>query len=409
MISASPKNVLDINATKLSATAKKPSKKSGSGFGDELIEKQKKLKKKDVEISAASNNKSERNEKVSKKENSDETSTANRKSSSTIKNISEVSGTVNAEGVSPKSVIPGSVEQGTLVDTLDISGEQAPVSGSSVDFAKNLTGKMSLEGFQLVEPQIISPESLEALKADSAITDAAKSLALSAEAVQAKPDGNLKDMLSQNSEGDLSSLDMLSEMLNPAGGGHATKEAHQAAFAAVLKAQGAELAESVKQSNVDNIVSQARTILKDGGGEMQVVLNPEGLGTIDLKVGVDKGQVSVEIITQDNTVKKMFEDSILDIRGALENQNLKVDTLKVGISDNFDAQQQMSQGQFDMLEREFARDFLGQFRDERQGFRTQNLGNMLDNNPASPKNQATGLSPAANRPMVANGRLNVVA
>jgi hypothetical protein len=274
---------------------------------------------------------------------------------------------------------------------------------SSEEFAKNLNGKISLEGFKMVEPQVVMPEAAESAMSDKAALEALKSLAANPEGVKGKGEGNLKDMLSKHKEGNDSAQLGMGDLLaaTPA----AMKENQHTGFAAALKAQDADAMNNIRQANVDNIVTSARTMLKDGGGEMQVVLNPDGLGTVDLKVAVDKGQVNVEINTQDKHVKKLFDDSIMDIRTALEGHNLRVDTLKVNISDNFDAQQQMSQGQMDMMERQFAREFLGQFRDERQGFRTEGIADRLDKGGLQP-NKPEGLAPAAR--VAGSTRLNVV-
>lgn len=408
-------SVLDIQSTKLSSSTKESAnKKVGKGFGDELVEKQRKLKKReDDDVNPSSQGPSEK--QASRKDASSERAGggASKKSAAPV-------ASTKAEKAQPAAQAPTAATEpgkaavavpveGNLVDMLNISGEGAPVSGiESVDFAKNLSSKISLEGFQMVEPQLMAPEAVAApVDEATAALEALKSLASSVEAVQPKTGGDLKDMLSQKGEGDAMAFDMSSELVNPNQG--AAKDMQASSFAAALKAQSATTTENFQQNNVDNIVSSARTILRDGGGEMQVVLTPDGLGTVDLKIGVDKGQVSVEIMTQDDQVKKLFDDSIADIRGALEQQNLKIDTLKVGVSENFDAQNQMSNGQMDMQNRDFAREFLGQFRDERQGFRTANIPNMLDGGGPLAKQQPGGLNPSSVRPMAGNGRLNVIA
>jgi flagellar hook-length control protein FliK len=163
--------------------------------------------------------------------------------------------------------------------------------------------------------------------------------------------------------------------------------------------------ESQHKTNMDQIVTHARTFLKDGGGEMVMKLTPEGLGTVDLKVAVKDGQVSIEINTQNEHIKKMFEEGSKDLLGALEVQNLKVDSLKVNMADHI--QKDMNMNQFNMSDKDFARNFMGQFRDERQGFRNQSLNGAMDKFHA-PAKEPAGLRPSS-LAMGNSSRLNVVA
>lgn len=149
--------------------------------------------------------------------------------------------------------------------------------------------------------------------------------------------------------------------------------------------------ESMKQENISNIVQQARSVIKDGGGEMQIQLMPEGLGKVDLKVDVQNGNVNVEIMAENKATKSLFENSMNDIKGALENQNLRVETVKVDVSG--DLEKHFSEGQLDMMNRDFAQGFLGQFREERQFFRNQIAGEAFDDVPRE-ESQPQGISPA---------------
>ncbi len=404
MISSTLPNNQILDLKKSSLDKKESAQKTKSkGFGDELADKQKKLKKKEDDVAPVQGqNQERRDQKVSTEEKSSQKSASPKKLTS---DIAAAQKNTNTSTVDEKAEGTEGQINAELVESLEQLGQGSTFSvDSSVDLSKNLTGKFSLEGFQAVTPEAVNID-MSAPKTEEAALEALKNMVSSVETKSNTGESASKDLLSQqNKEESLGSLNLGTDALQAL---HGNKESAQTNFAAVLKAQDTQGVDNLKQANVDNIVSQARTILRDGGGEMQVVLTPEGMGTVDLKVGVDKGQVSVEIVTQDKDVKKLFDDSMMDIRQSLEGQNLKVDTVKVSVSENFDNQQQMSQGQFEMMERDFAREFLGQFRDERQGFRTQNMADRLGQNPMQP-NQPEGLKPA-NRPTINNGRLNVVA
>ena len=175
-------------------------------------------------------------------------------------------------------------------------------------------------------------------------------------------------------------------------------------FSKVLEAKASEMTQVQQKENSEAVVSNVRTMIRDGGGEMVMKLTPEGMGTIDLKVGVDAGVVSIEMKADNAEIKRALENNLSEIRTALEGQNLKIETVKVDVSDSFKDMQNNNPNQMDQ---QFARNFLGQFRDDRQAFRQQTMGMELERFPTS-ANGPQGLHPAQTRP-VGNGRLNVVA
>lgn len=145
------------------------------------------------------------------------------------------------------------------------------------------------------------------------------------------------------------------------------QEVESGAFAEELNKIGAEM-KTAKPENVNNIVQQAKTIIDDGGGSMEIHLQPEGLGKVQLKVAVENGQVNVEMMADNALAKKALEEGLGDIKSALEGQKLLVETLKVEMSQDYqkdftDLQQHMQE----QANRDFAEDFLGQFRQEREG------------------------------------------
>lgn len=181
------------------------------------------------------------------------------------------------------------------------------------------------------------------------------------------------------------------------------KDKSQHQFSKILDSQMTDKSSVSSQENVNALVSNVRSVIKEGGGEMVMKLTPEGMGTIDLKVGVDSGVVSVQMTADNLDAKNIIENSMSDIRLALEGQNIKVDMLKVDISDTF----KDLQNQQNMMDQQFARNFMGQFREDRQSFRQQSLGMDLEKFPTT-ANGPQGLQPAQAR-SVNPGRLNVVA
>jgi len=130
-----------------------------------------------------------------------------------------------------------------------------------------------------------------------------------------------------------------------------------------------------KIENMSAIISEARAIVDDGGGSMEIHLQPEGLGKVQLKVAVHEGRVHVEMMTDNPAAKKALEDGLFEVRNALEGQKLLVETLKVEMGQNVqkdftDMRDHMQEQQ----NRDFAQDFLEQFRQDREN----RFGGLID-------------------------------
>ena len=99
---------------------------------------------------------------------------------------------------------------------------------------------------------------------------------------------------------------------------------------------------------------------------MKIVLAPEGLGTIQLKVSVVEGRVQVEMKTENKDSQRAIESSLSDLRHSLASHNLSIDSVKVDVGSDFsqrESNQPFSQQQPD-LGRDQARQFMNQFREQ---------------------------------------------
>jgi flagellar hook-length control protein FliK len=149
-------------------------------------------------------------------------------------------------------------------------------------------------------------------------------------------------------------------------------------FAGAMAAQSQSSAEN--NPNVRQIMNQAQYMIKKGGGEAKIQLNPEGLGEIHMKVAVRDGKVDLHIATQTHEAKKLVESSMQELRDSLNHKNLGMEAVKVDVGnhlagDKHHSDQQMhdqgQQRQMDMrqdLSREQsksqAREFWNQFNDD---------------------------------------------
>jgi len=133
-------------------------------------------------------------------------------------------------------------------------------------------------------------------------------------------------------------------------------------------ATGAALAGQPNQlsnENVEKLISGSQTLIKKGGGEMKIQLNPEGLGKIHLNIKVQDGQVGVQMMADTHEAKKLLETSMSDLKIGLADHKLQLNQMKVDVSEQ--ASQNMNQNHD--FKREEARDFLGQFRQFNESFR----------------------------------------
>lgn len=162
--------------------------------------------------------------------------------------------------------------------------------------------------------------------------------------------------------------------------------------------------------NLGDLNQSAASIIKEGGGEIVMKLKPEGLGEVKLKVMVENGRVNVEMIADNPETKRMLESQSLDLKKSLEAQMIQVDGMRIDVRDSSQTQNERhpQQNNFD---REMARDFLGQFRDQNQAFRQSmfELPNVKAYRGSGKQAEEIRPTPAArNRPETSK-RLNLVA
>lgn len=117
---------------------------------------------------------------------------------------------------------------------------------------------------------------------------------------------------------------------------------------------------------IPELMKNAEVLMKEGGGEMKVVMNPDGLGEVAMKVNVEHGKVSVQMITESDEAKRLIERELNSLKLGLQQNNLRVDTIKVDTATNMG--QQLDQ-QYQDAQRQFAQSTMEQFRQNQQGWR----------------------------------------
>lgn len=187
-----------------------------------------------------------------------------------------------------------------------------------------------------------------------------------------------------------------------------------AAMAANLASQNSD---GTTTTNAQDLVRHAQILMKNGGGEMKMQLKPEGVGDVTLKVQVKDGQVAIQMLTENDSAKKLLESGLDDLKTSLAQHKLHVDALKIEVGGEM-AKQRFEQAQQDSSReqaRQMAQDFMGQFRQDREGFRSGFFDQSGFKNYQQPKRNATPdlepvvTSSVSNKSNSGERRLNLVA
>ncbi len=102
-----------------------------------------------------------------------------------------------------------------------------------------------------------------------------------------------------------------------------------------------ETGESSSSENVmEQIVSKASLMSKEGLHEMKIQLKPEYLGELSMKVALENGTLTAKFFVQNHQVKEAIESQMIQLRHHFEEQGLKVQNVQVFVGQDHDLQQQ---------------------------------------------------------------------
>jgi flagellar hook-length control protein FliK len=118
------------------------------------------------------------------------------------------------------------------------------------------------------------------------------------------------------------------------------------------------------------LVQHAHVMVKDGGGEMKVMLRPDGLGEVSMKVAVKDGKVSVQLITQSDEAKQILEHGFKGLKEGLSAHHLNLESIKVDTASNAgqSLDKQMKDQQQEQAKQQ-ARQFFEQFSQDNSGWK----------------------------------------
>ena len=106
--------------------------------------------------------------------------------------------------------------------------------------------------------------------------------------------------------------------------------------------------------------------------ELNMQLNPENLGTVHLNVAAKNGQITAQLITQNESVQAALEAQIAMVKESLEAQGVKVEAIEVTVSSH-GFEQNLEQGNDSNQQQEEVNEGL------KKATRKLNLGDILMN------------------------------
>ncbi|BBO79799.1 hypothetical protein DSCO28_03650 [Desulfosarcina ovata subsp. sediminis] len=121
---------------------------------------------------------------------------------------------------------------------------------------------------------------------------------------------------------------------------------------------------------MDQIVEKAMIRSTDTGSEVRVQLKPDFLGDVRMSIISENNQLSVKMITDQQTTKEILESQLHHLRAELDKQGLVVDKIEVMVNTNTDQNQNREQF-FQMFRDHHAGNGRGKFGEDQQQRRQQ--------------------------------------
>jgi flagellar hook-length control protein FliK len=239
-----------------------------------------------------------------------------------------------------------------LMDVVDFANQQLSSVAEEVnlpaeavsDIIKNVETGAAVPVVQEAEAEVSEPKTEEALpeettsaqtadKSDVSMSDviASKLTVNNEESDSQKGSKNEGNALTENSKADGENI--------TAQTGNVVSNI-QEAFETAFESVGNEVdAVDVVNQVVESIKLNNTTELKS----MEIQLNPQNLGKVNLMVSVREGVVTAQITAENEQVRKALESQITTLKENIQNQGIKVDAVEVTVqSHSFEANQQFA-------------------------------------------------------------------
>jgi len=154
--------------------------------------------------------------------------------------------------------------------------------------------------------------------------------------VSATEDGtNTVDVISENESG--TDGDMMNQFSSPERGQEQAGLFLQKLVSAVKET----VTESIQSASTgfelydiaSQIIEQVKLQIRPDNAKMEIQLNPEHLGKVELEVSTKNGELSARLNVQNDQVKEAVESQMQVLRDTLEAQGLKVENIEVTVAE----------------------------------------------------------------------------
>jgi len=156
----------------------------------------------------------------------------------------------------------------------------------------------------------------------------------------------------------------------------ADRAAPPASAAAPSAATPAAALDRLREMAGSELLKATNLVLKDGGGEIRLVLKPESLGSVRIRMNMVDNKIEGRIVVDSSTVKAVFDANIDALRRALTAEGFNTGALQVSVGgQNTDADPRKEQQPPEAVRRVTAQGF------ERNipGAESMSLGDLLVN------------------------------
>jgi flagellar hook-length control protein FliK len=216
--------------------------------------------------------------------------------------------------------------------TVDSEPEPSTPSQPANEKPAPSVAPMSNDGAMVIPPALLAAQATAVAEARPAMPAANKQAGDRAY----KPENRSTDSVSEAESGDKANANVATvagQDGEAVAQTQAMTPAPKAALSGAAGSTGAVLQSNVpSKNNINEVIQQAQFLARKGGGEMKIQLQPEGLGQVSMHVRVDSGQVSIQMLTQNNDAKKMLEHSLSDLKSNLMSHQLELGAIKVDLA-----------------------------------------------------------------------------
>ena len=87
-----------------------------------------------------------------------------------------------------------------------------------------------------------------------------------------------------------------------------------------------------QEKMVPELVKRTGIIVRDGGeGEIRLVLKPESLGSVRVRISINNNSIEGRIVVENNSVKELFDASLDNLKASLKQEGFQSASLEVAV------------------------------------------------------------------------------